>query len=399
MLRLIPRLALGRRVAASAYSRQLLPIRSATASAGEPACRLSTPTVLLVTTHASQAFRPRTIRSRRSFTSSSILCAGGRPTPTLTPPPSPTNISSTNSNQTHKPLIRDAVREALQDFDRRHTYRGWHLLNFLGAAGAGSIVIFVLFYDDIIHWLSGQVSELARQTISDVKLQQEVDRVTKVTTNALLNDPEVIEVTVEFLLRLLEKQETRANVVKFLSAVIVDPSTVNALSELLKNPATVRQVQNLFNVLLQDPTIQQSLNVMVQNLLADDKTKAQFENLMVDLFQQQRVKSVVADFFGEVLRYDSVVTAATDSSRLIVEDLSKDDTVHRNLASAGTSAVKQMVISPFVFRTSPKKQSDVGNDASSASSGSSDSSIGTNDMEIEILSEEMDEIKAKRIVA
>jgi len=291
------------------------------------------------------------------------------------------------------------VREALEGFDRRHTYRGWHLLNLLGAAAGGSIVIFALFYDDIMRWLSGQGSELARQTISDAKLQQEVDRVTKVTTNTLLNDPQVTEVAVEFLLRLMEKEETRSNVVKFLSAVITDPSTVSALSQLLQNPATVRQLQNTFNILLKDPTIQQSLNIMVQKLLADEKTKAQFENLVVDLFQQQRVKSVVADFFGEVLRYDSVVTAATDSSRLLVEDLSKDTTVHENLASAGTSAVKRMVISPFVFHRAVdgKKDGDEGSDISSTGSGSS--SISNKGMEIEILSEELDEVEDKGLVA
>ena len=237
----------------------------------------------------------------------------------------------------------------MQDFDQRHVYRGWHLTRFLGAVLGGSAICGGLFYDDIIRWLSGQGSELARQTIQDKELQKEVDRVTKVTTNALLNDPEVTEVTVEFLLRLLEKRETRANVVKFLSAVIGDPTTVNALANLIKDPSTVQQLQKVFNVLLQNPEIQNSLNIMVQNLLADPATRKQFENLIVDLFKQQNVKSVVADFFGEVLRYDPVIEATRDSLSVVVEQMSRDESVHKNLASAGSSAVKRMVFPPLFW--------------------------------------------------
>ena len=78
-------------------------------------------------------------------------------------------------------------------------------------------------------------------------------------------------------------------------------------------------------------------------------TRKQFENLIVDLFKQQNVKSVVADFFGEVLRYDPVIEATRDSLSVVVEQMSRDESVHKNLASAGSSAVKRMVFPPLFW--------------------------------------------------
>jgi hypothetical protein len=71
--------------------------------------------------------------------------------------------------------------------------------------------------------------------------------------------------------------------------------------------------------------------------------------LIVDLFKQQNVKSVVAEFFGEVLRYDPVIEATRDSLSVVVEHMSNDVQVHKNLASAGSSAVKRMVFPPLFW--------------------------------------------------
>ena len=66
--------------------------------------------------------------------------------------------------------------------------------------------------------------------------------------------------------------------------------------------------------------------------------------------QRPNVKASTADFFGQVLKYPQVIDAATASSKDVVANLSRDEDVHKNLASAGSSSVKRMVIPGFLFR-------------------------------------------------
>lgn len=186
--------------------------------------------------------------------------------------------------------------------------------------------------------------------MQDKGLQQEVDRITQQTTNTLLNDPQTVQVSMEFLIRMLQKPETRQQVVTFVSQVLQDPSTVQALAQVLRDPVTLKQLQSSFNMLLNDATIHASLNDLVFQLLQQRETQRLLENLVMDLLQRDNVKESTADFFGQVLKYPQVIHAATESSKDVVANLSRDEQVQKNLASAGTSSLKRMVIPGFLLR-------------------------------------------------
>lgn len=252
------------------------------------------------------------------------------------------------------------VLDALRSYESRYTYRGWHILRYIGLAAVTFGGIAFYFRDSIRQFLSQETSELAQQTMQDKNLQQEVDRITQQTTNTLLNDPNTVQVSVEFIMRLLERDETRAQVVSLLNKVLVDPTTVQALSQLLQDPVTIRQLQSSLNTLLNDPTIRASLNSLVFELLKDPQTQLLLENLVMDLFQRDNVKQSTADFFGAVLRTPQVIDAATATSQDVVANLSSDEHVHKNLAHAGTSSLKRMVIPGFMFRH--PKQNDKNNE-------------------------------------
>jgi len=254
----------------------------------------------------------------------------------------------------HPPDIKQ-VLDILKSYESRYTYRGWHILRYIGLAGVAVAGAVFYFWGPIKRLISQEGSELAQQTMQDEGLQQEVDRITQQTTNTLLNDPQTVQVTVDFLMRLLQKPETRAQTVSFFSKVLTDPTTVEALSQLLRDPVTIQQLQSSLNTLLNDPTIRASLNDMVFELLSHPQTQRLLENLVMDLFQRDNVKVSTADFFSQVLKYPQVIDAATASSKDVVENLARDEEVHKNLASAGTSAVKRMVIPGFLFRHPKEK--------------------------------------------
>jgi hypothetical protein len=257
--------------------------------------------------------------------------------------------TAANHSSTQQPQLKE-VLDLLSAYENRYTYRGWHVLRLVGVGlvTAGAAVFY--FWGPIRRAISREGSELAQQTMQDENLQGEVDRITRQTTNTLLNDPKTVEVTVDFLIRLLQKPETRTYVVSFFSKVIADPTTVQALAQLLKDPVTVRQLQSSLNTLLKDPAIQASLNDLVFALLQDEQTQQVLEKMVMDLLQRPHVKASTADFFGQVLQYPQVIDAATASSKDVVAKLSRDEDIHKNLASAGSSAVKRMVIPGFMFR-------------------------------------------------
>jgi hypothetical protein len=216
--------------------------------------------------------------------------------------------------------------------------------------GVTATALVAYYWKPIKRFLSQETSDLAQQTMQDEGLQQEVDRITQQTTNTLLNDPQTVQVSMEFLIRLLEKPETRQQVVTFVSQVLQDPSTVQALAQVLRDPVTLKQLQSSFNMLLNDATIRASLNDLVFQLLQQPETQRLLENLVMDLLKRENVKESTADFFGQVLQYPEVISSATDTSKDVVANLTRDEQVHKYLAQAGTSALKRMVIPGFLFR-------------------------------------------------
>lgn len=274
---------------------------------------------------------------RLSASSSCITRSVSLSSKTLLPPRQQDATSSKSQSSTTQPPDIKEVLDILRSYERRYTYRGWHILRIASLAGAAVAGTVFYFWVPIRRFISREGSELAQQTMQDQGLQEEVDRITQKTTNTLLNDPETVQVTLNFLMKLLEKPETRAQVVSFFAKV-------------LRDPVTIRQLQSSFNILLNDPTIRASLNDMVFQLLKDPDTQRVLESMVMDLLQRDNVKASTADFFSQVLKYPQVIDAATVSSKDVVSNLSSDEDVHKNLASAGSSAVKRMVIPGFFFR-------------------------------------------------
>ncbi len=159
-----------------------------------------------------------------------------KPQPPRHHPSSPSTTAA--GPQAQPPDLKEVV-DLLRAYDSRYTYHGWHILRYFGLVGATAVSLVAYFWNDILHKLSREGSELAQQTMKDEDLQQEIDRITSQMTNTLLNDPRTVQVTLDFLMRLLQKPETRQQVVAFFQKVLTDPMTVQALAQLLRDPVTL----------------------------------------------------------------------------------------------------------------------------------------------------------------
>ena len=192
----------------------------------------------------------------------------------------------------HHDWTRDDVMKWISDYDRRTKINGVSMLKWGGGIGLTTVGCCLWYKDSIYSYISGESAKIAEQTISHERVLQQTNLLTKQVTENLLNDEQVMEIVVAFLMNVLNKEESHQLVSTFVQGLIEDQELQKQLFVLLKQ--VVMQLS-------EDPEALESLVQMTKRLLNHQETIEETEQLTIKVVDDPRSTKQVTALFQEVL--------------------------------------------------------------------------------------------------
>jgi hypothetical protein len=141
--------------------------------------------------------------------------------------------------------------------------------------------VLYIFRDQVKDGISKQTADVAKRSIVDQGVQQQVNELSSDVVQKLLNDPVIMSNCLSFLQTLFASPETRQSLATLLQATLKDPATQDQLSvlasELLKSildkPDTLTQLTQLLRKAIMEPGNEQALTVLFKKFVDEPETQ------------------------------------------------------------------------------------------------------------------------------
>ncbi|XP_072031517.1 uncharacterized protein [Amphiura filiformis] len=228
------------------------------------------------------------------------------------------SVSALRLAEDHKQ--HESVGKKLQHLEDSLRYHGYSTIRIglfiMFAAGMGLYI----FRESIRENVADEVSQVAYRSLEDQMVVVKAEQFAKGLLDAVMNDEQMSRLAAEFVVGVLQRDETKQATATVLRSVIDDPITRNHL---------ILATKQVFLAALYDEETQQALKVVFKHILADDETRQAAKDLLAFVFAEDDIKNLVADFFKDVIRMEIVVNQATELGKDVTHNVISDPVIQK----------------------------------------------------------------------
>ena len=152
------------------------------------------------------------------------------------------------------------------------------------ALGVSTLLVVLLvawtFRDRVKSSTAEQVADVAKRSLADSDVQQQVNSLSQEVVHRLLTDPTVLSTALQFTTRLLAEPSTQAALSSLLAHTLQDPQTLQRahdfssqlLQSLTRSEAVQRMAAELVRAAIQQPSNQTQLLQLLTTVINDPRS-------------------------------------------------------------------------------------------------------------------------------
>ncbi|CAF1399275.1 unnamed protein product [Adineta steineri] len=230
------------------------------------------------------------------------------------PPPSPTKKDSTTTSA-RSPLspseLTDAVLRRLHFREQRGVVKA--LIIGSGIVVVSTVLFLYVFRTPLKNQTVQQVADVARSSLEQDSVKQQVNLLSQELIQNLLSDPNILSKALLFLEHVMDNPSTKETLIRLLQRLMTDQLMQKNVSEftsqiiydVMKKPETEIQLGQLFRRAILQKDNQDALYILLKSLADDEKTKQMLSDLATEIshrvLNDETVKLAATTFVKDIL--------------------------------------------------------------------------------------------------
>ncbi|KAF0974028.1 hypothetical protein FDP41_006959 [Naegleria fowleri] len=209
--------------------------------------------------------------------------------------------------------------------------RGYSLFRILIISLVVISVVIYKFGENIKNFFSQHGADVASKSLESKNLKMSAEQLSKDVVQQVLSDPKTVEQAVNFLSQLFARKDTQDLLVALLLQVLKDPTTQTYVSKFVKEIVAM--------YLLHDEQTMQVTADFVYRILQKPETKDQLVILLNNALQDESFRQSVAEMFSAVILYDVVKKSGAELGSDAVHTVLEDQNVKQHAESFITAVL------------------------------------------------------------
>ncbi|XP_071488957.1 uncharacterized protein [Diadema antillarum] len=279
--------------------------------------------------------------------------------------------SATSQPSSKSPTVQEhashhSILTSLRRLENSLRFHGYSTLR-IGVAlciVAGATVY--LMWEPIRENVAVEVSQVASRSLGHEEVVGKAEEFTRSLLNTLLNDENMHSLAAQFVKEVLNSPETRRASIEYITRVLEDPHTRQFLA------STIKEVLLLA---INDPETRAALKAAVVLILSDPASQKAARDLILAVFQHEKLKKVAAEFFGDVLKSQVVITQATQLGKNVTYNVITDPKLKEETGKSFWQAMKYSITPRWLSGSPSTEVTDDSTEEPSPQQASEDPSV------------------------
>jgi len=217
------------------------------------------------------------------------------------------------------------IRNLAYELDMMLKRRGYSTFRVLGLTALALGVLVFLFGEELKNFFSQHGADVASRSLESESVQMSAEVLSKAVVQQVLSDEKTIEHAIDFLRQLVSRQDTQQLLVSLLLQVLKDPTTQSFVSQFVKETVAI--------YLMQDEQTLQVASNFVYKIMEKQETKDQLVQLLNAALQDEKFRQQAAEMFASVILYDVVKKNGTELGLHAVHNVLDDEGVKQHSES------------------------------------------------------------------